>query len=56
MSYEVGAPISLAKDITIALIERNSLAMSPEAAKWAGETYKTVLKSIMEAANDPKAK
>ena len=49
--YEAGAPISLAKDITIALIARNSMALGidgTDAAKWAGDTYKVVLNAIME--------
>jgi hypothetical protein len=57
--YESGAPLSLAKDITIALIARNAMALSTDdadAAKWAGETYKIVLKAIMEAANDTTTK
>ena len=42
----------IAKEITIALIARNNLAQGTDAAKWAGDTYKTVLLAIGDAIDE----
>jgi hypothetical protein len=55
MANEASAPIVLAKDIVIALIEHGKLER-PDAAEMAGKAYGIILDAIMESANKPTPK